>query len=146
MGTSTCTSKESAERVRAMGDHYASACLGRGRGGVRYRGDVGEREIRAGLRQHIKCFDFCKVRETRNGGDKICGAKNHCRAALRGFLGHRDGAARRKYDQARAGVHRSLSTSIEKDLGADRQIRLAGLAGVTPYDAQYPREIPARFE
>jgi hypothetical protein len=33
------------ERVRAMGDHYASACLGRGHG-VRYRGDVGEREMR----------------------------------------------------------------------------------------------------
>jgi hypothetical protein len=39
-----------------------------------------------------------------------------------------------------------LSTSIEKVLGADRQIRLAGLAGVTPYDGQYLREIPARFE
>jgi hypothetical protein len=102
------------ERVRAMGNHYANACLGRGRSGVRYRGDVGEREIRAGLRQHIAPFDFGKVRETRNGGNKICGTKSHCRAALRGFRGHGDGAAGRKYDQARA-LRRSLNIAMWHD-------------------------------
>ena len=80
MGISTWTSRESAKALSSSVSvpwviTYASACLGRGRGGVRYRGDVGEREIRSGFCQHIKCFDFGKVRETWYGGDKICSTK-----------------------------------------------------------------------